>query len=126
MPLSPRRLAERGFNQALLIAEGLADDFSLPLHRMVLARIRETRPQTTLPWKARHDNVKGAFAATSALQGKNVALVDDVMTTGATLNEAARALKKQGATRVSAWIIARAEKELSTAGWETETFAPHV
>ena len=126
MPLSARRLAERGFNQAALIADGLAASFSLPMNRVALERIRETRPQTTLPWKARRDNVKGAFAATSALQGKHVALVDDVMTTGATLNEAARALKKQGVARVSAWIVARAEKELATAGWETETLLPHV
>jgi len=60
------------------------------------------------------------------LSGRHIALVDDVMTTGATLNEAAKVLKRQGAARVTAWVIARAEKEMPSAGRETETARAHV
>lgn len=126
MPLARRRLAERGFNQALLIADNAAQRLSLPIERTALVRIRETLPQSGLPWKERRANVKGAFACATDLKGRHIALVDDVMTTGATLNEAAKVLKLQGAVRVTAWVIARAEKEMPSAGRETETAYPDV
>ena len=126
MPLARRRLAERGFNQALLIADNAAQRLSLPIERTALVRIRETLPQSGLPWKERRANVKGAFACATDLKGRHIALVDDVMTTGATLNEAAKVLKMQGAARVTAWVIARAEKEMPSAGRETETAYPDV
>jgi ComF family protein len=126
MPLACRRLTERGFNQALLIAENAAQRLSLPIERTALVRVRETLPQSGLPWKERRANVKGAFACAADLKGRNIALVDDVMTTGATLNEAAKALKLRGAARVTAWVIARAEKEMPSVGRETETAHPHV
>jgi ComF family protein len=126
MPLARKRLTERGFNQALLIADNTAQRLSLPLERTALVRIRETLPQSGLPWKERRANVKGAFDCATDLNGRHIALVDDVMTTGATLNEAAKALKKQGAARVTAWVIARAEKEMPSSGQETEPTHPHV
>ncbi len=126
MPLARRRLTERGFNQALLIAEKAAQRLCLPVERTALVRIRETLPQSGLPWKERRANVKGAFACATDMTGRHIALVDDVMTTGATLNEAAKVLKKQGAARITAWVIARAEKEIPSAGRETETANPHV
>jgi ComF family protein len=126
MPLARKRLTERGFNQALLIADNTAQRLSLPIERTALVRVRETLPQSGLPWKERHANVKGAFACAIDFNGRHIALIDDVMTTGATLNEAAKVLKKQGAARVTAWVIARAEKEMPSAGRETETAHPHV
>ena len=126
MPLGRRRLTERGFNQALLIADKAAQQLSLPIERTALVRVRETLPQSGLPWKERRANVKGAFACTTDLKGRHIALIDDVMTTGATLNEAAKVLKMQGAARVTAWVIARAEKEVQSAGRETETANFHV
>lgn len=107
LPLHPARLKERGFNQALEIAKPLAKALELPLQTGILLRIRDTEHQVRLNEKARHRNVHEAFLATGDVNGKRIALVDDVMTTGASLNAAARALKKAGAIRVDAWVLAR-------------------
>jgi len=107
MPLHPTRLRERGFNQALEIARALAKTTSVDLLADACERIRDTPPQIGLPWKARTRNMRGAFACAADLRGLHVAMVDDVMTTGATLNELATVLKKCGATQVSAWVVAR-------------------
>jgi predicted amidophosphoribosyltransferase len=72
-----------------------------------LSRIRATPPQAALPWVERAKNVRGAFACELDLSGLSVALVDDVMTTGASLAEAARILKASGAARVENWVVAR-------------------
>ena len=74
-------------------------------------RIKDTPPQTGLPWKEREKNIRGAFACEMDLTGKHVAVLDDVMTTGITLNELAKVLRKRGATRVSAWVVARTLRE---------------
>ena len=107
MPLSKKRLAERGFNQAAEIAKPIAAWFQLPLDLDACARVRETRAQAELPWKERRKNVRRAFACQRDFSGKTVALVDDVMTTGATMNELAREVKKAGAARVLVWVVAR-------------------
>jgi ComF family protein len=111
MPLAPRRLAERGFNQALLLARALAG------HRAdatLLLRLRETGSQTALDRKARQHNVDGAFGVeplrATQLRGAHVVLVDDVMTSGASLHAAARALRQAGAARVAAVVLARTEE----------------
>ncbi|MEO8384159.1 MAG: phosphoribosyltransferase family protein, partial [Betaproteobacteria bacterium] len=85
-----------------------------------MLRVRETPPQSGLDRDARLKNVRGAFDCSQRLDG-HVAIVDDVMTTGATLSEAAKVLKKAGATRVSAWVIARAIKHDGSVGAELET-----
>lgn len=110
LPLAPKRLAARGFNQAALIATRVARGLQLPIERAPLLRIRETPPQAGLARDARRKNVKGAFACDQGvdLSGVSIAIVDDVMTTGATLSEAARALKAAGASRVEAWVVSRA------------------
>jgi ComF family protein len=110
IPLAPSRQAERGYNQAAEIARVVAKHFTIPL-ASDLMRTRETPKQADLPLKARLNNVRGAFSALSLerpLAGKHVLLIDDVMTTGATLNEAAKALKEAGAARVTVGVVARA------------------
>jgi ComF family protein len=106
-PLSRSRLRERGFNQAGEIARVLARGLDIPMAVAGLSRVREDPPQTSLDARARRRNLRGAFHCELALDGWHVALVDDVMTTGATAHEAARALRAAGAARVSAWVVAR-------------------
>jgi ComF family protein len=110
VPLSPSHLRERGFNQALEIARPLARALGLPLDTRHLVRERETLPQSRLPWRARRANVRRAFACTADCSGRAVIVVDDVMTSGATLDAVARALKDHGAARVVNWVAARAAK----------------
>ena len=110
LPLAPKRLGERGFNQALEIARPLARALALPLALDVCIRRFEAAPQASLPWRARQRNVRGAFETQRDLSGKSVLVIDDVMTTGASLNELARSLKKLGATRVDNWVLARTLK----------------
>lgn len=106
MPLSKRRQRERGFNHAHEIARWVAACVGVPLCRD-LARTRDAPPQAGLAKRERVANVRGAFEAGSGVAGRDVAIVDDVMTTGATIEAAARALKKAGAARVDAWVVAR-------------------
>jgi ComF family protein len=103
MPLHPKRLAERGFNQALEIARHLGR----PIEPRGVLRVKDTLPQTELPYEERAKNVRRAFLCRVDLSGASVAVLDDVMTTGATLNELARVLKRAGATRVENLVIAR-------------------
>ena len=107
MPLARTRLADRGFNQAMEIARRVATDFGLDISVNTCHRMREGTPQAALPWKHRATNVRDAFACDVDLSGKSVAVVDDVLTTGATLNELARTLKRHGAQEVIGWIAAR-------------------
>lgn len=107
LPLHPQRLQERGYNQAQEIAAPLASALQLRLELHLLQRIKDTEHQARLSEKARHHNMRRAFAATEDLTGLHIALIDDVMTTGSSLDAAARALKKAGAARVDCWILAR-------------------
>ena len=107
MPLHPIKLRERGFNQSLLLAARIARKLDLKLLPNACQRIRDTPPQSALPWKERKKNVRNAFCCDIDLAGKHVVLVDDVLTTGASLNALAEAVKKQGASRISAWVVAR-------------------
>jgi ComF family protein len=105
VPLSTARLRERGCNQAMEIARALPG--RIRLDPGLCARTRETRAQSELPWSERVRNVRGAFRCAHALDGLTVAVVDDVMTTGATLDALAGALKDAGAVRVHNWVVAR-------------------
>ena len=107
MPLHPAKLKSRGFNQAQLIAAPLAKSLHLPLLNHACHRLRDTPSQTSLPWKERSKNMRGAFDCDMDLSEKHVALVDDVLTTGASMNALAEAVKKMGADKISAWAIAR-------------------
>jgi ComF family protein len=108
MPMHPARLKERGFNQALEIAKKLNKE---KLDYTSVIRHKLTPPQASLPFKDRVKNIKGAFQVASKnlhkFEGKRIAIVDDVMTTGASLNELAKALKNVGASHVECWIVAR-------------------
>ena len=106
VPLHRKRLAERGYNQALEIARSLPEN-GYRLDPGCCQRHKPTSAQSNLPASARKGNVRNAFSVSRRLEGRRVLLIDDVMTTGATLNELARTLKNAGAERVDAWVIAR-------------------
>lgn len=107
LPLHPLRLRERGFNQSSQLAHRIGHQLNLPVLPLACQRVRNTASQSLLPLKGRGKNMRKAFACTSAVAGKHVAVVDDVMTTGATVNELARALLNAGAIEVSVWVVAR-------------------
>ena len=107
MPLHPAKLRRRGFNQAQLIAALLAKSLDRPLLAHACYRLRDTPSQTSLPWKERSKNVRGAFSCDVDLSGRHIALVDDVLTTGASMGALAFAVQKQGAREISAWVVAR-------------------
>jgi ComF family protein len=108
LPLSTPRLRARGFNQAVEIARPLARTLGLPLLLDGVSRSRDTAAQATLPWQARRKNIRHAFDCAIDLDGRTVIVVDDVMTSGATLDEFARTLKNHGARHVTNWVAARA------------------
>lgn len=111
MPMHPARIKERGFNQALELAKVLnkllAKNQKQKLDYTSAIRQKLTPPQASLPLKQRVKNIQGAFRVESDLAGKHIAIVDDVMTSGASLNELAKTLKKAGALHVECWVIAR-------------------
>ena len=107
VPLSLPRLRSRGYNQALEIARHVARAARTPLAPELCERVRDTPAQMDLPLEERHKNVRGAFHCPSLVGGKTVAVLDDVMTTGATLDEIAATLKRAGAARVVNWVVAR-------------------
>jgi ComF family protein len=111
MPMHPTRLKERGFNQALEIAKVITKNQPDKLDYAATQRQRYTPPQASLPPKDRVKNIKGAFKITSnsidQVKDKRIAIIDDVMTTGASLNELAKTLKQAGASHVECWVIAR-------------------
>ena len=107
MPLANARLRERGFNQAQEIARHVAKISGIALRPRACRKVCDTQPQAALPWKERAKNVRKAFVCDDDFTGRHVAVVDDVMTTGATLNELARNLKQAGAARVTGLVAAR-------------------
>lgn len=108
VPLHRPRLRQRGYDQALELARPLARGAGLPLLDRGLQRRRDTAPQSTLDARQRRRNLRDAFAVPSGAElPMHVALVDDVMTTGATLHAAAAALRRAGVARVDAWVCAR-------------------
>ncbi|MGU7771464.1 phosphoribosyltransferase family protein [Burkholderia sp. MR1-5-21] len=111
VPLARRRLAARGYNQAWAIARPLARQLGTRADAALLVRIAETAPQSRLDRRARRDNVAAAFAVAGNVAGRHVALVDDVMTSGATLAAAAQALKAAGAARVTNLVALRTARD---------------
>jgi ComF family protein len=111
VPLARARLAERGFNQAWEIARRVAGDLGLPADPALLLRPLDTAHQAVLPRDEREGNLRGAFVVNPKRRedvvGRSVAVVDDVLTTGATAREAVRALHRAGAAAVQVWTVAR-------------------
>jgi len=110
VPLHPKRLRWRGFNQSVLLARQISLVYAIPLDPFTLQRHRETPPQTQLNEAERRKNMRGAFTvdADRPVAGKDILLVDDVYTSGATVNECSRTLKKHGAKDVYVLTLARA------------------
>ena len=111
VPLSDTRLRERGYNQAWELTKRLGAALRCPVDATLLLRVKDTPHQLAFPPEQRAGNVRAAFAIEpkrrAELQGRSITLVDDVMTTGATVAEAARTLLQAGASEVSVWVIAR-------------------
>ena len=111
VPLSATRLQQRGFNQSLEISRPLAVHLGVPVLARSMERVRDTRPQSALPVNARRQNTRDAFIvraeSVKLIAGRHVGVVDDVMTTGETLQEIATTLKRFGATRVTNMVFAR-------------------
>jgi len=107
VPMTRGGLIRRGFNQSALVARALGKARGIPLRLDVLLKTRETPPQLGLSRRARLRNLRGAFRAEPGVRGLNVIVLDDVITTGATMRECAKALKKEGAAGVTAISIAR-------------------
>lgn len=106
-PASAARLRERGFDPALLLARRIGAALGIAVESRTLVKLRHTPPQTGLDRPGRRRNLRGAFSVRRRLDGLRIAVVDDVMTTGATLSVLARVLKVAGAARVSGWVVAR-------------------
>ena len=107
MPLSADRERERGFNQAALLAARVAQRLGAPVRGRWLARVRATLPQTELTAAERRANLRDAFRAPAAVAGHRVVVLDDILTTGATAAECARALRARGAREVGVLTVAR-------------------
>jgi ComF family protein len=113
MPLAPQRLAERGYNQAWELARRVAQRFKLPAQPCALMRTVTTAPQARLSRQARLSQLQGVFSlapeARAAIKGRRLALVDDVMTTGASARAATRVLRQAGVASVEVWSLARTD-----------------
>ena len=123
VPLHPARHAERGFNQSAEIARHLGRRLRLPVEESLATRRRATPPQVGLHLEERRRNLADAFVA-GAARGRRVAVVDDVTTTGTTLQELARVLLQSGAVAVDAWCVARAERHGIQGGSRFEPSPP--
>jgi ComF family protein len=110
VPLHSKRLKERGFNQSLEIARPIARSLKIPIDIKSCKRIRHTEAQTIIPAKLRKKNIKNAFKVDESFNAKHVAIVDDVVTTGNTISELSRMLRKVGVERIEVWCCARTAK----------------
>jgi len=110
VPLAHRRFCTRGYNQALELGRYLEQRLRIPLRTDLIVRTRETTEQAGLSRQERRRNIRGAFALSQELPARQVAIIDDVITTGSTVGELARVLKRAGARRVEVWAVARAAR----------------
>lgn len=108
VPLHPKRYQQRGFNQSLEIGKIIARELSIPINNTCCLRVKNTSHQVSLTAKQRHKNIKNAFQVVTPPRAKHVAILDDVMTTGATANELAKVLKLTGVKQVDVWVCAHA------------------
>jgi ComF family protein len=111
VPLHRQRLRERGYNQALEIARPIGRHFGVPIEPRLCRRVHPTPAQTGLDRKTRRRNLRRAFQLTGDVAGQTIALLDDVVTTGSTVTELAKVLKRSGAARVDVWAVARTSED---------------
>jgi ComF family protein len=107
MPLHTSRLQERGFNQAAIFASALSAHFDIPVNHHLCKRVRATGHQMGLNASTRKSNLHRAFECTNSVANKSIAIIDDVVTTGTTVNELASTLRKHGASHIQIWCLAR-------------------
>lgn len=107
VPLHPKRLQERGFNQAIEIAKPIAKAFNLPIERNGIKRLKPTAAQSTLPANQRKYNIADAFEVSKDYSDLSIAVIDDVITTGYTIAECCHVLKQHGAKQIDVWCCAR-------------------
>lgn len=124
VPLNEVRMKERGYNQSALIARHLSEITRIPFNDNVLKRVRNTPSQTKLSRSERQQNVKDAFAVTCDVEGMRILLIDDVITTGSTLNECARVLKEAQANQVTIAAMATPVDLLQSDRLEKFSFVP--
>ena len=105
--MTPRALRRRGLNQSAFIARLVGRKLGIPVRVSLLKKVRDTDQQSTLNARKRHKNLIQAFNCKHRLDGQHIALVDDILTTGATANEVSKILKAAGAARVDIWVCAR-------------------
>lgn len=110
VPLAARRYRERGYNQAIELGLQLEASLGVKMRTDVAVRVRDTLEQAELDQKGRRKNVAGAFSVPGPLPAQHVAILDDVVTTGSTVNELAKMLRHAGARRVEVWAVARAAR----------------
>ncbi|MBU0455786.1 MAG: phosphoribosyltransferase family protein [Pseudomonadota bacterium] len=108
MPLHLKRLKERGFNQAIELSRPITKSLKIPIDLHACTRIKSTLPQTLIAPNERKKNVRNAFHANDSLKGKYVVILDDVMTSGETINALCKQLKAQQVKRIDVWCCARA------------------
>ena len=108
VPLHPKRYRQRGFNQSMEIGKIIANELSIPIDARCCQRIKNTPHQVSLTAKQRHTNIQNAFQVITKPEAKHIAILDDVMTTGATSNELAKVFKAVGVKRVDIWVCTRA------------------
>ncbi|MCZ6804000.1 MAG: ComF family protein [Proteobacteria bacterium] len=108
VPLHKTRQRERGYNQSLVFANQIAKRMGLKVNSSICSRIKNTEPQSRLPMNTRRRNIKGAFYLKGVRLPEHIAIVDDVITTGSTVNELAALLRKAGCQHIEVWAIARA------------------
>lgn len=112
VPLAKKRLMTRGFNQSIELAKPIANQLSnLTLETNLCTRVRNTKTQSELPASERAANIRGAFTLTKAVEASHIAIIDDVVTTGNTVSEISRLLKRAGAKRIDVWCCARVTKK---------------
>lgn len=108
MPLHRSRLRQRGYNQALVLAQQIQKHRPITIDHTLASRHKKTKAQVSLNKDKRRHNLHNAFTINKDIKKKNIIIIDDIMTTGSSINELSRTLKQHGAARVEAWVIARA------------------
>jgi ComF family protein len=107
VPLHQQRMRERGFNQALELGRVVSNKYGIPLDSRLVKRTRDTKAQSDLNEQLRRTNLRHAFRVYGSLKGTRVAIIDDVITTGSTINEMSKTLKRSGASEITVWAVAR-------------------